>query len=652
MRWLLWLRRTTAVFLAFIFLILFTVVLLTTQVSNTVTSAGFYNRQLEQADMYNFIYDELLPAALDDLQDDSEDIPVDLQAIEDDLIAAARKMLPPEWLQEQVESATDTIIPYLLSDTDEFTYTVELKERVEAIADVVKEDLLKGDVSQDIYDDLVSYAAEEGHENLDKLPYTLALSKEQIEDALKTVISRDWLISQLVAAIDSALPYFTRDADSFTITVYFEDRVDPLAEALIDLLGTEENYDDLLTLATPLIEDEIGSTIELYRVHNSGKKVALSTKDDIVPAMKDALSYTWVQEQFAEIVNAVAAYVKGEADDIEVPIDLTDKKENAVDAVATLADDRLEALFLGLPQCSLAEFNIEVASLPPFTQPPYTLPDRRASGMSYDEFKQTLGIHIDEVAEEEVGDKLPDHWVYTYDDLTLSLGEVDDDFIDDVREWVDEGWSYSDADLLEDIGSDGEETLEDAREWIATGYTVTEEDLREVLSENEEDLGSFDDVRRWTGVGTTWLWVLWLLPVFLLISIGFLGGRNWGSRIAWALAVLLFASLALYIAAGVTYAHVGEPRIEEALPDPSEYEGVTVVLIEKGNEAIVNAADSFVSGIQCTTLGLWIGSAAALLYIAGCSIYNRRHPPQEAEPEDSARLVLVRFFGVDGDDSD
>jgi len=68
MRWLLWLRRTTAVFLAFIFLILFTVVLLTTQVSNTVTSAGFYNRQLEQADMYNFIYDEVVPQLLDEIE--------------------------------------------------------------------------------------------------------------------------------------------------------------------------------------------------------------------------------------------------------------------------------------------------------------------------------------------------------------------------------------------------------------------------------------------------------------------------------------------------------------------------------------------------------------------------------------------------------
>ena len=90
---MIWFRRITAVPLILTFIVMFVLVLLVTQVSSTVTNPGFYNGQLEQADVYNFTYDELLPAALDEIEEeDSGDIPVDLQAIEDDLVDAARKM--------------------------------------------------------------------------------------------------------------------------------------------------------------------------------------------------------------------------------------------------------------------------------------------------------------------------------------------------------------------------------------------------------------------------------------------------------------------------------------------------------------------------------------------------------------------------------
>jgi len=649
---MIWFRRITAILLILAFIVIFVLVLLITQVSGTVTNPGFYNEQLEQADVYNFIYDELLPAALDEIEeDDPGDNPVDLSAIEDDLVAAARKILPPEWLEEQVESATGTLIPYLLNDTDDFTYTVLLKDRVETAADVIKSDILRGGVSTNVYSDLVSYAAEKVHGELDKLPYALALTEEQIEDAIETAIPEYWVTSQLEAAIDSAVPYFTKDSGSFTITVRFDDRIDPVAEALIDLLGSEDTYDDLITLLTPVLESELGAAVDLYKVHNSSKKVTLSTRDDIVPAIQGAISHEWGHSRFAAVIRGIAAYVKGESSEIAVPIDLSRQKDDAVAALAELADGKLRELFQSLPVCSNAEFSAAVMALPHDTQPPYTLPGCRAAGMSYGEFQLVLGIDIEEAAEQQITDVMPDLWFYDYDDLKLSLGDVDDGFIEDIRGWAAGGWTYTDADLREDLDADGEEDLEDTRGWIAAGYTVTGQDFRDLISEDTEDLESFDEARRWTGTAVTWMWALWLIPVLLLVAIGFLGGRNWGSRIAWALAVLLFASLAVYIAAGTTYSGVGEPELRQALPDPAEYEGAGAVLIEKGNELIENAADSFISGIQGTTLGIVIGSAAALLYIAACSIYNRRHPERE-EPDDSARLVLVRFFGVDGDDSD
>ncbi len=77
------------------------------------------------------------------------------------------------------------MIPYFLGKTDRFTYTVALKDRVTTGAQVIKTDMLQGDTFAKLYDDVISYAADQMLENLDRVPYSLTLSKEQVENFLR-----------------------------------------------------------------------------------------------------------------------------------------------------------------------------------------------------------------------------------------------------------------------------------------------------------------------------------------------------------------------------------------------------------------------------------------------------------------------------------
>ena len=61
---MIWFRRIIALPLALLFIILSLLVLVTFRVSDTLGNPDFYNEQLRQADIYNFIYDDLLPTAL------------------------------------------------------------------------------------------------------------------------------------------------------------------------------------------------------------------------------------------------------------------------------------------------------------------------------------------------------------------------------------------------------------------------------------------------------------------------------------------------------------------------------------------------------------------------------------------------------------
>jgi hypothetical protein len=424
---MIWFRRTLTIPLIVVFVILFIAVLLITQVNSTVGNPKFYNDQLRRVDIYNFVYDEVLPAALDDIEtDDSSDIPIGLAAIDDEIIAAVREILPPEWLQAQVESAANEIIPYLLGDTEHFTYILVLKDRVEAAADVIKADIIHGTAFDSIYDDGISYLADELSSELPEM------TKEELEDELRSLLPQDWVVWQLESAIDAVVPYMTGDSSHFTITIDLEPGY--IGDLVLELLG------------------------------------------------------------------------------------------------------------------------------------------------------------------------------------------------------VGEALTFTDADLVNSLDSEGQQILEDVRHWIASGYTVTETDLREAISPTDPELESFDDVRHWVGTGRTWLWTLWLIPVILLIAIGFLGGRSWRGRLAWALAGLFIGSLVAYVAMAVTYSSVGEPQIQELMLNPSQYEGVMAVVAEKGNELIENAFDSFASSVTSKALYVMIGSAVALGGVIGWSVVSQRRklgkPPE------------------------
>jgi hypothetical protein len=110
-----------------------------------------------------------------------------------------------------------------------------------------------------------------------------------------------------------------------------------------------------------------------------------------------------------------------------------------------------------------------------------------------------------------------------------------------------------------------------------------------------------------------------LLPILyvglavLLIAIGFLGGRKWGSRIAWSAAFLAIGSAIVYTAIGPIYRSVAEPLIREKLVRvASEADPVSALFIEKSREVIPIAAREFLSGMESTALTFLIAGVAAL----------------------------------------
>ena len=225
---MIWFRRFLTIPLILIFIASLITAVAVTAVNNTAANPKFYNDQMKQANVYDYIYTDIVPAALDEVKtDQSSDLTINISDFKTEITAAAKQALPPSWLQAQFEAGTSTLIPYVVDDKASFTYTVVLKDRVEEAGEAIKANFLHSSAFPRLYDDLIPYVADKVYEDLGGVASSAGVTKSEIEDALRSSVTQAWLITQIEKAIDAAVPYMTGEASSFSVNV-------PVQEVLND----------------------------------------------------------------------------------------------------------------------------------------------------------------------------------------------------------------------------------------------------------------------------------------------------------------------------------------------------------------------------------------------------------------------------------
>ena len=158
---MIWLRRFFAVFLGILFIPLLFVTLIVLRSNDTLLSADFYVNQLRKANLFNFLYDEALPAAVDEIEPtDVAGTSVVLRPLADRGVVALRGVFPPEWLQEQTEEIIQQWLPYITGDSDEFTILIPAADRLDTLGRVLTEELQKGDSYTLLFDDVITPIAD------------------------------------------------------------------------------------------------------------------------------------------------------------------------------------------------------------------------------------------------------------------------------------------------------------------------------------------------------------------------------------------------------------------------------------------------------------------------------------------------------------
>ena len=593
---MIWFRRIIALPLALLFIILSLLVLVTFRVSDTLGNSDFYNEQLRQADIYNFIYDDLVPTALAEAEvtGDISKAGIDVSRLEPYLIDMVEQTVPREWLEAQVEQSFNEVVPYVWGDTESFNIRIPLKERVETAAQAMKNTLHKEEVFPVIYDQLIALILDKVTSNEESaLPF--ALTRDEMGSILRRVLPEEWVLVQLGSAIDEVVPYLTRDKAQFMVHVEISDRLDAFEVVVADVLKKPETYDYFFEdLMAPAIEQNI------QEMGSLPLGMTLS-EDEILSAMRKAFPLEWYQARVTEMVAQIFAYLRGTEESLDVVIPLTDRKPAIAEALGDLADQKLESLIDSLPVCTAGQL-IEMMLNPPLN----SLPECRPLNLSYQQLKELLGIDISLVVAPFVDILLPDQWVLSDAELRQAFGGGgDEDFLSQAREWVQEGLTYTDEDLRATLGGDYE-AVEDIRQRIADGFVFTEKELQNWLrSMGDESVQSFASLRSGLGMARQWLQVVWIIPVLLLAAVGALGGRGWRSKLVWAASVLAIMAVIAYIVFGPLFSAMVQPRLDEALlPAVGQAEGMQAMIVAKGVTIAQNAVASFMGGLKSQAVGI------------------------------------------------
>ncbi len=634
---MIWFRRFIAVFLSVIFLPVFLVTLVVLRVNDTALAADFYVEQLRKADVFNFLYDEVIPAAIDEVGQGEGDPPPGLDLARDVLVVSMKKTFPPEWLQEQSEDVITQMVPYLVGDKDGFTLSVDLAGRLEALGGVVKSEL-DGNYDR-VFDEVITPPLEEYLQE-NELPMGITVESQSVVDAVQEVVPPDWIQARVEHVVDQLVPYIRGDVEHFTINLPIADRLEAAVPAAKRLLREVDAYN--------VVFDEVVSTLVTENISQfSALPFGVTvTNEEIEAALRDVLPPQFIQEQAEAMIDELVPWVTGAQNGFVLIVPLEQRKDAMLGVVDALVNQKIQELADSLPACSVAEA-LDLVQ----TGFSGLIPSCRPTGYTLDEIKQALGISIpgisEELIEEQLGvdlsivtegvtvegiqeafgidvlgpiralivDALPDDYTYTEDELRDTLSTNDEQTLDDALEWVRNGITYSDTELRDDVGPGGAKDLDRALRWLQQGFT--EADLRDLVTDDGADpqaLDDFDRYRNWLGLARSLWFLLGLLPLLLLAAVGFLGGRRWRSRAAWAAVLLLFAAGMAYIASGPGYSAFAKPLIDDEIAKAAQDKpGIGLLMVNKSTDIASSVVEEFVSGLEFRSLVLMVVAAAVLV---------------------------------------
>ena len=662
---MIWIRRFLTVPFGLLLLVLLAVALVALQASDSFLDPGFYPRELSKANIYEFALVDLSTSLLnearqldqDDLPEELDENPVVVLGLStEDIVSSLNRAIPPEWVQSVVEQVFEEPGRYVTGERDEFEVTIEAGEQVAVLAAELKTLLRRANAYDLLFTELVDPAVRDAL--AEKLPLGLDVTGDQMVRSVRRVIPPEWVQTQVEMALDEIASFLVEKRESFEVKVELADRVEAALAEVKGLLRETDAYELLYAeVIEPAVADRLGQSVQL--------PLGISvSREEVLLALRQVAPVEWVQEQAERVIDEAGPYLAGETDTFAVHISLEENKREARRVIVDTATRKLSAAIDPLPVCTIDQITAALA-IDDLRELPECIPP----GLQPDQVVRQLEGRIIDLVDPAILTLIPDDIQFTEAQLRETLlqagAKENVDLLDDTRKLIGDGWTYTYDDLQDDVqrewGDEGKRRLDDARAFLADGWTYTEDDLRHDIEQagGADALSDFDRGRTNLNRAKTFRLLIYLPALVVLIIIGFLGGRSWRHRFAWAAAFLALSGLLLFLASGPLYSAFGESALEDGretafaeIDFDSNFSGTQRLLVDKGFDVGISVVGDFASGIAAKSLillGVGLVLLVASLGWGTIARFGRRQRP--GEPSDRTLSPSVDAPGVDPSDS-
>ena len=538
-------RPAIAVVLALVFAVLFIVALTASRVVNTVGDPAYITGVLDEVDTYDFIYDELIDAALTDLTTQGvrfdNGVSGQAQTITFDepekFKAAAKKFIdtvaPREYSRRKIAELLNGLIPYATGRSDEFTIDLETQARIEAIPEAVRLAAAEIGLGELLTRELIAPAIRDLSGSLTDEALGFSFTPDEAEAAARRILPPEWIEQQVFDAVDEMAPYMSGRNDSFEVVISIRDRVPILGEIVKQKLNDEDILVKLVfeQVVDPLVTNLIADiTILPFGIG--------ITEDDVAEAVEIVAPAEWVRAQGDALIDVLIPWLTGESDDLTLTIDLRDRKTEAAVELEALAFRKLDEKIAATPVCA-TPFDVAAAGGQVLNG---TFPDclPQDTGIVIDGMRPLIAAELNRFV---IG-SVPDEVVYSDAMFRAQLGGSALDALDEVRRVVREGFVFTEQDLAGYIGGGGGQS--DRIDIVRGGIRFDQSNLTNNMGPAQ--LAAFDSVRERIGLAWSLRWTVFAPAVLLLIAIAFIGGRRWRGRLMWGGGTVAVIAAGVFIA--------------------------------------------------------------------------------------------------------
>jgi hypothetical protein len=565
-------RNLLAGLLAGLFLILFFIAVTVNQVVDTASDADVVTGMLSDAEIYDYAYDNIVGNLVHDVVANGIEVDSALGAGSaptilkfDDVDAASlavtdliETLLPREYVQEKLEASLNGLVPYVRGDVSEFTIDLEVQERVRTVPAATRQVVADLELTERVIEDLLVPQLDSFSDQITGQALGISFTPEEVEANARLIFAPEWLEAQLFRAVDEVTPYFAGDTDSFEVKLMYSDRIVVAGEILKDKLNDGDTLYNLVfsQVVDPLIQQTVAQSTTV------GFGISLK-ESEVVSAFEIIAPRDWVQEQGEGVIDALIAYLAGNADSLAYSVDLSDRKTAATGVLQDLARKKLAEILGDIRTCATPA-DVLGASQDLVSR---QLPRCIAGGQTtVDIAFASFGPIMDAQVSSFIDQQVPSVVSYTQADFDSQLGGSLDN-INEYRDRIIEGVTFTDQDLIDAMSTPGDRQsradAEEALRILADGVLITEKNITDNLSSAE--IQQLDDIRGYVKTGFSIRWLLWVLVLLPLLAIAMIGGRDWSARLKWAGGVAVVCGIVVY--GGIAMAWSFNDVAAEYLPD-------------------------------------------------------------------------------------